>query len=199
MGCLKYYQFFRGGRLPVTWYPKDFIKIPMTDMRMRSDPSSGYPGRTYKFYQGKKVYEFGYGLSYSNYSYKFVTVCEKLGNILVSKIGSESCERAKFLVIVSVKNEGRMAGKHPVLLFLRRDEVVKGSPVKQLVGFQTVKLNADEKANVEFEINPCEQFSRASEDGTMVIDYSGLQYLVVGDQEYPMLSTQIESNSLIIT
>ncbi|KAL7154697.1 hypothetical protein ABFS83_03G018600 [Erythranthe nasuta] len=85
-----------------------------------------------------------------------------------------------------------MAGKHPVLLFLRRDKAVKGSPVKQLVGFQTVNLNAEEKANVEFEINPCEHFSRASEDGTMVID-SGLQYLVVGDQEYPILLTQMFS------
>ncbi|KAL8058440.1 hypothetical protein ABFX02_03G018100 [Erythranthe guttata] len=185
-----------GGRLPVTWYPKDFIKIPMTDMRMRPDPSSGYPGRTYKFYQGEKVYEFGYGLSYSNYSYKFVSVSErkleKLGNILVSDIGLESCERVKFQVIVSVENEGRMAGKHPVLLFVRRDKTVKDSPVKQLVGFQTVKLNAEEKANVEFEINPCEHFSRAREDGTMVIDLER-QYLVVGDQEYPMLSTHMFS------
>jgi hypothetical protein len=39
-----------GGRLPITWYPKDYIKVPMTDMRMRADPSTGYPGRTYRFY-----------------------------------------------------------------------------------------------------------------------------------------------------
>ncbi|KAL2551538.1 putative beta-D-xylosidase 7 [Forsythia ovata] len=43
-----------GGRLPITWYPKDFIKIPMTDMRLRPDSSSGYPGRTYRFYKGEK-------------------------------------------------------------------------------------------------------------------------------------------------
>ncbi|KAL8058438.1 hypothetical protein ABFX02_03G017900 [Erythranthe guttata] len=183
-----------GGRLPLTWYPKDFIKIPMTDMRMRPDPSSGYPGRTYRFYQGEKVYEFGYGLSYSNYSYKFVSVGQsKLdfkNYILVSDISSKSCENAKFSAIVSVENEGSMAGKHSVLIFVRHDETGNRShPVKQLVGFQTVRLNSKEKANVEFEINPCQHFTRASEDGTMVIE-SGVQYLVVGDQEYP-ISTNV--------
>ncbi|RWW07388.1 hypothetical protein GW17_00029231, partial [Ensete ventricosum] len=60
-----------GGKLPVTWYPQEFTKVPMTDMRMRPDPTTGYPGRSYRFYTGKTVYQFGYGLSYSNYSYEF--------------------------------------------------------------------------------------------------------------------------------
>ncbi|KAL2468006.1 putative beta-D-xylosidase 7 [Forsythia ovata] len=187
-----------GGRLPITWYPKDFIKIPMTDMRLRHDPSSGYPGRTYRFYKGKNVFEFGYGLSYSNYSYKFVSVSQNKFNfdrlsstnmvenssyIPVSAIGSESCNKAKFSVIVEVKNQGKMAGKHPVLLFLRQEKAGNGSPIKHLVGFQTVRLNPNAKANVEFQVNPCEHFSRANEDGLLVID-EGIQYLVVGDEEY---------------
>ncbi|KAL7154686.1 hypothetical protein ABFS83_03G017500 [Erythranthe nasuta] len=183
-----------GGRLPLTWYPKDFIKVPMTDMRMRPDPSSGYPGRTYRFYQGEKVFEFGYGLSYSNYSYKFVSIGQTKFDfknyILVSDVSSKSCENAKFSAIVSVENEGSMAGKHSVLIFVRHDEAGNRSrPMKQLVGFRTVRLNAKEKTSVEFEINPCQHFTRASEDGTMVIE-SGVQYLVVGDQEYP-ISTNI--------
>ncbi|KAL8058446.1 hypothetical protein ABFX02_03G018700 [Erythranthe guttata] len=192
-----------GGRLPVTWYPKDFNKIPMTDMRMRPDPSSGYPGRTYRFYQGETVYEFGYGLSYSNYSYKFVSVgqskldvkLENSGDISVSDIGYETCEKAKYSVIVSVENEGDMVGKNPVLLFAKRDQVVKGSPVKQLVGFQPVRLNAKEKDNVEFEVNPCEHLSRASEDGTMVIE-SGAYHLIVGDQVYRMHSPRMFDSKL---
>ncbi|EYU23220.1 hypothetical protein ABFS82_03G018800 [Erythranthe guttata] len=184
-----------GGRLPITWYPKDFIEVPMTDMRMRPDPWSGFPGRTYRFYQGEKVFEFGYGLSYSKFSYKFVYVSrskldlKRLSTternpeyVPVSDIITKSCEEAKFLAIVSVKNEGDMAGKHSVLLFVRHDEAGNGSPVKQLVGFQTVRLNAKEKTNVEFEINPCQHFARASEDGTMVIE-SGARRLTVGDRE----------------
>ncbi len=32
-------------------------------------PSSTSPGRTYKFYTGQPIFEFGYGLSYTNFSY----------------------------------------------------------------------------------------------------------------------------------
>ncbi|MFQ6628628.1 hypothetical protein Gotur_006609, partial [Gossypium turneri] len=66
-----------GGRLPVTWYPQSYVNVPMTDMRMRPEPSSSYPGRTYRFYQGPKVFEFGYGLSYSNYTYEILPVTQK--------------------------------------------------------------------------------------------------------------------------
>jgi hypothetical protein len=58
------------GKLPVTWYPEEFTKIPMTDMRMRA--AGSYPGRSYRFYNGKTVYKFGYGLSYSNFSQRLV-------------------------------------------------------------------------------------------------------------------------------
>lgn len=167
----------------------------MSDMRMRPDPLSSYPGRTYKFYRGEKVFEFGHGLSFSNYSYNFISVSQKkldfkttsaankLEHVAVSEIGSESCEKARFAAAVGVENVGSMGGKHPVLLFVRRDGGRSGRPMKQLVGFQTVRLEAEEKADVEFEVNPCQQFSSADEDGVMVIE-SGQLFLVVGDQEF---------------
>ncbi|KZV30032.1 putative beta-D-xylosidase 7 [Dorcoceras hygrometricum] len=188
-----------GGRLPVTWYPNDFIKVPMTDMRMRADPSHGYPGRTYRFYRGEKVFEFGYGLSYTKYAYKFLSVSqreinfknsrmiskeqESVKNILISDISSESCEKATFSAAVSVKNYGKMAGKHPVLLFLRNEGGSNGSPTKQLVGFQTVSLDANEEATLEFQVNPCEDFARANVEGSMMME-SGTRHLVVGEEEY---------------
>lgn len=62
-----------GGRLPMTWYPQGFIKVPMNVMNMRPNFSKGYPGRTYRFYTGNTVFQFGHGLSYSNYSYTFAS------------------------------------------------------------------------------------------------------------------------------
>ncbi|KAA8536487.1 hypothetical protein F0562_028965 [Nyssa sinensis] len=54
------------GRLPMTWYPQSYAdKVPMTNMNMRADPSTGYPGRTYRFYTGDTIYTFGDGISYS--------------------------------------------------------------------------------------------------------------------------------------
>lgn len=75
------------------------------------------------------------------------------------------------------------AGKHPVLLFLRGDGDANGMPTKQLVGFQTVSLDANAEATLEFQVNPCEDFGRANEEGLMVME-SGTHHLVVGDQEY---------------
>ncbi|KAJ9167044.1 hypothetical protein P3X46_021726 [Hevea brasiliensis] len=191
-----------GGRLPMTWYPQEFTKIPMTDMRMRADSSSGYPGRTYRFYEGRKVFEFGYGLSYSNYSYELVSVTPNKiilrssthhktersnpnGHKLVSELGEELCEKSKFSVVVRVKNQGVMTGKHPVLLFGRQAKVEQGSPMKKLVGFQSIKLNAGESAEIEFKLKPCEHLSRTNEDGLTVMD-EGSQYLLVGDRELPI-------------
>ncbi|TKY56243.1 beta-D-xylosidase 7 [Spatholobus suberectus] len=192
-----------GGRLPITWYPKDFIRVPMTDMRMRADPASGYPGRTYRFYTGPKVYEFGYGLSYTNYSYKFHSVSQNTLHInqssthlmaensetirykLVSELGEETCQSMSLSVTLGVTNQGNKAGKHPVLLFLRQGKVRNGNPVKQLVGFQSVKLDAGETARVGFELSPCEHLSIANEAGSVVIE-EGSYLLLVGDQEYPI-------------
>ncbi|XP_061351141.1 probable beta-D-xylosidase 7 [Gastrolobium bilobum] len=192
-----------GGRLPLTWYSRDFIRVPMTDMRMRADPASGYPGRTYRFYTGPKVYEFGYGLSYSNYSYEFVSVTqnnlhlnqssthlmvensETIRYKLVSELGEETCQSMSVSVTMGVKNHGSMVGKHPVLLFMKQGKQRNGNPMKQLVGFQSVKLDAGESAQVGFEVSPCEHLSIANEGGSKVIQ-EGSYLLLVGDLEYPI-------------
>ena len=45
--------------------PVDFIQVAsMLNVNMRPNVTSGYPGRTYRFYTGKPVYEFGDGLRY---------------------------------------------------------------------------------------------------------------------------------------
>ncbi|KAG6422973.1 hypothetical protein SASPL_113356 [Salvia splendens] len=166
-----------GGKLPVTWYPKEFSKVAMTDMRMRPDPSQGYPGRTYRFYTGPTVYEFGYGLSYTNYTYKVISVSrgslflnsssavKKSGLISVSELGSKGCESIKFSAQVRVTNHGSMAGKHPVLLFVRSNNLGSGGTRRQLVEFKTVALSQGETKDIGFDISPCESFSHADEDG----------------------------------
>ncbi|XP_062220354.1 probable beta-D-xylosidase 7 [Phragmites australis] len=195
-----------GGRLPVTWYPQDFTRVPMTDMRMRADPATGYPGRTYRFYRGPTVFNFGYGLSYSKYSHQFVTKGTKppstssiaglkaletaaAGTVSydVEEIGSETCDRLKFPALVRVQNHGPMDGKHPVLLFLRWPNATDGSgrPASQLIGFRSLHLKATQTAHVEFEVSPCKHFSRATEGGKKVID-QGSHFMMVGEDEFEM-------------
>ncbi|CAM8942411.1 unnamed protein product [Rhodiola kirilowii] len=191
-----------GGKLPVTWYPQEFVKVPMTDMRMRAVPSDGYPGRTYRFYEGSTVFPFGYGLSYSKLMYSFVHVSHNIIDLTetretnplsseyfrkVSELKAQVC-KTKVRVMVGVENLGEMASKHPVLLFVRPGKVAdenRNSPLKQLVGFQTVSLGAGERREVEFGVRPCKHLARADEDGVLVVD-GGSHFFVVEDQEYPI-------------
>lgn len=176
----------------------------MTDMRMRADPSTGYPGRTYRFYNGSTVFKFGYGLSYTKYSYTFnfvsritqhflqssthesvVRTSGPVGYISVSDLGTDSCKNIQFPARVKVSNIGGREGKHPILLFVRNEKVGSDRPRKQLVGFQSVRLKRKQTVEVKFVVNPCEHLSHGNEAGSMVIE-KGRRYLVVGDEEYPI-------------
>lgn len=175
----------------------------MTDMRMRPDPSNRYPGRTYRFYTGPVVYKFGYGLSYTKYSYEFVSVPKnklfinsstlenavtKTGSgryISVRELGTNSCKSMTIPVRVRASNDGEMNGKHPILLFVKTENVGNGSPTKQLVGFRTVSLSAGQTAEVEFAVSPCKHMSYANEHGIRVIE-EGSHILTVEDKEYPI-------------
>lgn len=193
----------------MTWYPKGFVGVPMTDMRMRPDLNSGYPGRTYRFYNGPKVFEFGHGLSYTTFSYDFMQSTPntvKLNQLMpslefmdeslssnssstralsVSKIGTDMCGRLRFSAHVGVENTGSVSGKHPVLLFARPESRGDGRPMKQLVGFESVTLNPNERAEIKFELDPCKHLAIAKEDGSMVIE-EGYRYLIVGEKEFPI-------------
>ncbi|KAM0875929.1 hypothetical protein ACQ4PT_036484 [Festuca glaucescens] len=187
------------GRLPVTWYPEDYTRVNMTDMRMRADPATSYPGRTYRFYQGETVYKFGYGLSYSKVSRRLVVPNQvpNTKNLLagvsttvddggasyydVEEIGAERCEQLKFPAVVEVQNHGPLAGKHSVLMFLRWPNATGGRPSSQLVGFRSQHLEAGEKASLTFDVSPCEHLSRAREDGKKVID-RGSHFLSVDEE-----------------
>ena len=54
------------GRLPVTFYKSDYDLPSFTDYSMHN--------RTYRYFTGKPLYGFGYGLSYSNFKYDELTV-----------------------------------------------------------------------------------------------------------------------------
>jgi hypothetical protein len=52
------------GRLPVTIYAANYVsQVAMSDFNM-----SKAPGRTYRYFTGKPLYEFGFGLSYNTFS-----------------------------------------------------------------------------------------------------------------------------------
>lgn len=195
-----------GGRLPVTWYPQSFSQVPMTDMNMRSDLSRGYPGRSYRFYKGDTVFNFGHGLSYSKFSHSFVStpsevslpfcinsLCEKV----VTNATQEICyvpnsfeeqvfhQDVTFNITIRVSNDGSMRGSHSVLLFSEPPAVYAGTPQKQLLGFKRVHLEADATLEIFFTVSPYAHMSVVNEDGKKVLNI-GLHSLRVNEAQHIM-------------
>lgn len=173
---------------------------------MRANPSRGYPGRTYRFYTGDVVYGFGYGLSYSKYSYSILSAPKKIslsGSSVLDIISRKpayirrdgldfvktedvaSCEALAFSVHVAVSNHGSMDGSHAVLLFARSKSSVPGFPIKQLVGFERVHTVAGSASNVEITVDPCKHMSAANPEGNRVL-LLGAHVLTVGDEEFEL-------------
>lgn len=184
----------------MTWYPESFTRVPMSDMNMRADPSRDYPGRTYRFYTGDQVYGFGRGLSYSNFTYKFMSAPRMLslsGVLTAKRILNQrgemleyvdidemtSCDSLRFQVQVSVTNVGDMDGSHVVMLFSRVPKVFKGAPQKQLVGFDRVHTVSSKTTETTILIDPCEHLSLANEQGKRVMPL-GDHVLMLEDIEH---------------
>ncbi|EFJ24353.1 hypothetical protein SELMODRAFT_101733 [Selaginella moellendorffii] len=191
-----------GGRLPNTWYHEEFTNVSMLDMQMRPNPLSGYPGRSYRFYTGTPLYNFGDGLSYSTYFYKFLLAPTKLSffksntgnsrgcpavNRSKAKSGCfhlpaddlETCNSILFQVSVEVSNLGPRSGSHSVLIF-SAPPPVEGAPLKQLIAFQKVHLESDTTQRLIFGIDPCKHLSSVRRNGKRFL-HSGRHKLLIGN------------------
>ncbi|CAI0400283.1 unnamed protein product [Linum tenue] len=188
------------GRSPFTWYPKEYAEqVSMTDMRMRANASSNFPGRTYRFYTGKPIYEFGHGLSYSTFTKSIVSIPSTLVVQLNSPLGLEvtnvhqqdgqaidvsmikNCDKLQIKIVLEVRNIGTMVGDHVVLVFWKppNSEVVAGEPNKELIGFTTVEVEKGNSRNVSVGINGCERLSVTDGDGKRKL-VTGKHVIMIG-------------------
>ncbi|TMW99366.1 hypothetical protein EJD97_002668 [Solanum chilense] len=191
-----------GGKLPMTWYLESYTKVPMTNMNMRADSASGYPGRTYRFYTGDPLYGFGHGLSYTSFSSRLLSAPNRLSlslgksnwkrSILAqehSRLGYihvdevPSCSLSNFFIHISVTNDGNMDGSHVLLLFSRLPQNIQGAPQKQLVGFDRVHVPARKSVETSLSINPCEFLSFSNDQGNRILAL-GEHTLVLDDIEH---------------
>ena len=88
------------------------------------------------------LYPFGYGLSYSNFSYGGV----KLNSASMTKTGS-------VIASVTVTNNSSVAGQEVVQLYLRDMVASISRPVKELKGFEKISLAPGETKTVSFKID----------------------------------------------
>ena len=136
------------GRLPVTFY-KDLAQLPnFEDYTMA--------GRTYRYFKGKPLYPFGYGLSYTTFKYSDLNIPQQpvdAGNPVDAD--------------VTVMNTGSRAGDEVVQLYLNFPDV-KGAPAIALRGFQRIHLDIGESRTVHFELKN-RDLGMVTEDGNPII------------------------------
>ncbi|KAI3803838.1 hypothetical protein L1987_32000 [Smallanthus sonchifolius] len=185
------------GRLPMSWYPQSYTqKVNMTNMHMRPDPATGYPGRTYRFYKGDTVYTFGDGLSYSEFNHhlveapKLVSVPLEEGHTCrLSACKSidaveQTCKNLAFNIHLRVTNSGKMSGSHTVFLF-SSPPAVHGAPQKHLLGFQKVNLGPRQQGVVRFSVDVCKDLSLVDEVGNRKVAL-GQHVLHVGNLKHSL-------------
>jgi beta-glucosidase len=149
------------GHLPVTFYRSVDQLPPFTDYRMT--------GRTYRYFKGEPLYPFGYGLSYTSFSYSNLR--------LPSSVPSGD----SIQIAVDVENTGDRAGEEVVQLYLTDLEASVVVPTRSLQGFLRVFLKPGERKPVSFTLSP-RQLSlidahneRVLEPGIFEVSVGGMQ------------------------
>ena len=145
----------------------------------------------HKYHTEKKapLYHFGYGLSYTTYSYNNIKAKGQLNN--ASDV---------LTVSIDVSNTGNMAGEEVVQLYIRdlKSEVTR--PVMELKGYQRVALDPEETKKVEFELN-AEALSYYNMAFDRVVEAGDFEIMVGGSsRKKDLKKTKITiSNSIKIT
>ncbi len=167
------------GRLPVTFY-KDVHQLPhFEDYSMK--------GRTYRYFDGEPLWPFGYGLSYTTFSYSDL-------NLPNGPINAGDPLDAS----VTVTNTGKVAGDEVVQLYLKFPEI-PGAPIRALRGFQRIHLDPGASQKVEFHLNS-RDLSMVTDTGEIIVA-QGKYTLSVGggqpDDGVPLTSGNFEVSGQI--
>jgi beta-glucosidase len=133
------------GRMPIT-FPKKYEDSPAFPSRQTADKNITIQHNEgifvgYRWYQEQKIeplIPFGYGLSYSQYSYSKPIIKKEGNNVTVKLL---------------VKNTGKTAGTEVVQLYIHDQKSSFPRPPKELKGFESIHLNAGQSQFVTFNLN----------------------------------------------
>lgn len=152
------------GRLPLTFYSSLDELPPFTDYSMKN--------RTYRYFTGKTLYDFGYGLSYTKFAYSHL----RLSTATVRAGDSLTVE-------ADVKNIGARAGDEVAELYLTPPHDANGglSPNVQLEGFERAHLAPGAVKHVTFKLSP-RNLSEVDAQGERIVQAGSYTVSVGGSQ-----------------
>ena len=170
-----------GGRLPVTFYASNDQLPAFDDYSMKN--------RTYRYFNGTPLYGFGYGLSYSKFTYSGL------------KLSSQTVNAGDTLTVnAEVRNNSARAADEVAELYLTAPKT-DVSPIHELKAFQRIHLAPGESRQIEFKLSPLQlsevdaQGKRAMTAGSYSVFVGGrqpdaeadksLKFSITGSQELP--------------
>jgi beta-glucosidase len=119
------------GRLPVTVYRSVDDLPPFEDYAME--------GRTYRYFRGDPLYAFGHGLSYTHFEFEGLHIDPS-----PVQVGGQVTVR------VDVTNTGPRSGDEVVQLYVRHLAATVPRPIRELKGFQRIRLEPGQRRTVTF-------------------------------------------------
>ncbi|MCU0454416.1 MAG: glycoside hydrolase family 3 C-terminal domain-containing protein [Bacteroidetes bacterium] len=108
------------GRLPVTFFRSVEQLPPFDDYAMTN--------RTYRYFAGKPLYPFGYGLSYTTFAYDALSIPVR------------ATTGATITASVTVRNTGSRSGEEVVQWYVSLEGGSGPAPLRSLVGFERISL-----------------------------------------------------------
>ncbi len=149
------------GRLPVTFYKGVDQLPPFEDYSMKN--------RTYRYFEGQPLFPFGYGLSYSKFSYANV------------KLSTTSLNAGDPLTVdADVKNTSDREGDEVVQLYLSFPKT-PGAPIHALRGMARVNIGAGETKQVHFTLD-ARDLSGVNSQGDRIVAAGSYRLYVGGGQ-----------------
>ena len=157
------------GRLTQTWV-RSLTDLPtMTDYDITK-------GRTYMYFTGTPLFPFGYGLSYSTFTYANLTT------------SSANLCQGSMNVSVDVTNNGTLAGDEVVQLYVKYPGSAVPRPNKQLRGFSRVNIAAGATTTVTIPLLYKDIAYWDSTQSTWVAENGNIQVLVGGSSDSSALT-----------
>jgi beta-glucosidase len=158
------------GRLPFTW-PRTVGQVPIHHAVTRSHEPRNQ-GRRYWDEESTPLFPFGFGLSYTSFTYGDPSVDQ-------DEIAVDGTAR----IAVDVTNTGASDGVEVAQLYLHQRYGTSSRPLRRLAAFEVVEIPAGETRTVVFEIGPDQRryWSAATRD--RVLDAAEFEAYVGGNAE----------------
>ena len=159
------------GKLPMT-FPQHNGQIPLFYQYKSTGRPTALGGwcSKYKDIPTEPAYPFGYGLSYSTFTYSNIKLLPGNGKDIHVRVA------------VTVTNTGKYTGEEVVQLYIRDEVASITRPIKELKGFEKIKLEAGASKTVTFDIKN-QQLGFYDNEMEFIVEKGDFTFMIGGNSE----------------